>query len=528
LADFYPEIAKQWHPTMNSGRKPTDVKAGSNKKVWWQCELGHSWQAPPAGRKRGEGCPECAPLKRAIKRSTPKAGQSLADLFPEVAADWHPTKNAPYTAAEVNPGAKTRRYWLCQTCGWEWKTDPDHRTRSKRGCPRCSRAKISRDKSKPAPGESLAEKLPELAAEWHPTLNAPRTPFDVRPRGKASAYWQCKFGHVWEAKIAPRAVGIGCPNCSLIGVSERETRLKYELMASGLPVDAEPPRIAVEGRRPVTADIVMSSVRIIVEYDGSYYHATKTRSDRNQTAALEAAGWTVLRVRELPLSSLGGNEVFVTSTESIKSLARKVLEALAAIGHRAPKLSGYLADPGTWGDLEANTAMNKFRMRSLASEHPQLAKQFDLEANAPLTPDAVPPGTMKVYGWQCDVCGYKWRASVNQRLVRGCKPCGVKRRAAGRAAPKPGASFADLFPNVAKEWHPTKNRDLTADQVAPASNKEVWWQCARGHEWSARVASRRQYGQCTECPKSESGRQRRRRPKSQASRGRNAQIAGEV
>jgi rubrerythrin len=488
------------------------VKAGSNKKVWWQCEHGHAWLAPPVGRKRGEGCPGRAPLKNAIKRSTPRRGKSLADLYPEIAADWHPTKNAPYTAADVNPGAKTKRYWLCQTCGWEWKTDPDHRTRSKRGCPGCSRAKISRDKSKPGPGESLAEKLPELAAEWHPTLNAPLTPFDVRPRGKAFPWWQCRFGHVWRAKVAPRAVGIGCPDCSIIGVSERETRLKFELVAVGLPVDLEPARIVVEGRRPVRADIVMSSVRLVVEFDGSYYHATKARGDRIQTAALEAAGWTVLRVRELPLASLGGKEVFVTSTESIKSLARKVLEALAAIGHRAPNLCEYLADSETWGDRDASAALNKFRSKSLASEHPELAKQFDLEANAPTTPDAVPPGTMNMYWWKCDVCGYKWRASVNQRLApRGCKPCGVKKRATAASMPKPGSSFADLFPEVAKEWHPTKNGDLKPDQVAPASNKDVWWQCARGHEWRARIAFRREFGRCRECPKSDSGRQRYRR-----------------
>src|SRR5258708_40191200 len=88
LADLYPEIATQWHPTLNGDRRPTEVKAGSNQKVWWQCEHGHAWLAPPVGRKRGEGCPDCAPLKNAIKRSTPKPGKSLANLYPETAADW--------------------------------------------------------------------------------------------------------------------------------------------------------------------------------------------------------------------------------------------------------------------------------------------------------------------------------------------------------------------------------------------------------------------------------------------------------
>lgn len=513
FGDLFPDVAEQWHPTRNGDLKPTDVKPASSRRVWWRCREGHEWFVRPSDRRRGERCPDCAKKLSAIKRSTPKPGESLQDAFPEIAADWHPTKNLPVTPADVNPGAKGKRWWQCRTCGWDWETDPDHRTRSKRGCPDCARTKISRDKSIPGPGESLAEKMPELAAEWHPTLNAPLTPFNIRPRGKSFVWWQCRSGHVWRAKVAPRAVGIGCSDCSLIGVSQREVRLSYELAAAGLPVDHDHGRIAVTGRRPVKADIVIPSERIVVEFDGSYFHANKMLADRNQTAALESAGWTVLRVREEPLFGLGGNEVFVTPTESLKSMTRKVLQALNKIGCRTNRLKDYLADSETWGDRQANIALNKFRSKSLASEYPDLAKQFDLDANDGVTPDAVPPGTMNKYWWKCDVCGYQWRASVNQRIApRGCKPCGVKRRAQGRSLPAPGSSFADLFPEVAQEWHPTRNGALTASQVAPASNKTVWWQCPRGHEWEARVAFRREFGRCRECPKSESGRLRNRRP----------------
>jgi hypothetical protein len=61
----------------------------------------------PADRQRGELCPECAKRLRAIAKSTPKPGRSLADLFPDVAAEWHSTLNDPVTGSEVNPGSKT-------------------------------------------------------------------------------------------------------------------------------------------------------------------------------------------------------------------------------------------------------------------------------------------------------------------------------------------------------------------------------------------------------------------------------------
>ena len=37
LSVTHPEIATQWHPTENGDLTPSDVKAGSGKKVWWKC-----------------------------------------------------------------------------------------------------------------------------------------------------------------------------------------------------------------------------------------------------------------------------------------------------------------------------------------------------------------------------------------------------------------------------------------------------------------------------------------------------------
>jgi rubrerythrin len=145
--------------TLNGDLKPTDLKPGSNKRVWWLCPTcGYEWDVAPKDRRRGEQCPECAERQRNITKSTPKPGRSLADLYPGIAAEWHPTKNAPLTAADVNPGSKKKRWWRCQTCSHDWETDPDHRTRRGGGCPRCRYKNLSRTKATPKPEESLAER----------------------------------------------------------------------------------------------------------------------------------------------------------------------------------------------------------------------------------------------------------------------------------------------------------------------------------------------------------------------------------
>ena len=41
-------------------------------------------------------------------------------------------------------------------------------------------------------------------------------------------------------------------------------------------------------------------------------------------------------------------------------------------------------------------------------------------------------------------------------------------------------SLAETHPEVAKQWHPTKNGDLTPNNVTPGSNKKAWWKCDKG------------------------------------------------
>ena len=62
LATVEPRIAAEWHPTLNGSLTPEMVTAGSRKKVWWECPLGHVWKAsiyPRTGAKKC-GCPVCA------------------------------------------------------------------------------------------------------------------------------------------------------------------------------------------------------------------------------------------------------------------------------------------------------------------------------------------------------------------------------------------------------------------------------------------------------------------------------------
>ena len=67
-------------------------------------------------------------------------GNELSFLFPEVAKEWHPTKNDPLTPDMVTPGCNKIVWWLCSVCGHEWQTSVNHRTSKEKatGCPKCA------------------------------------------------------------------------------------------------------------------------------------------------------------------------------------------------------------------------------------------------------------------------------------------------------------------------------------------------------------------------------------------------------
>ena len=65
----------------------------------------------------------------------------------------------------------------------------------------------------------------------------------------------------------------------------------------------------------------------------------------------------------------------------------------------------------------------------------------------------------------------------------------------------PERSLKNRFPEIAKQWHPTKNALLTPDGVSYGSQKKVWWQCSKNpeHEWKAVIANRTKGSGCPEC-----------------------------
>ena len=203
LGTTHPDLAAQWHPTRNGGLSPQMVVAGSRRKVWWQCENGHEWQASILSRVGGSGCPV-----EAGKLVLP-GENDLATAYPEIAAQWDGEKNGNLTPQRVSPYSNRTAWWRCDR-GHSYQAAVAHRTSASSDCPYCTGRRV-------LPGfNDLKSQQPEVAAQWHPTLNGALRPDMVTCGSRKKVWWECAYGHVWKAVINSRTGKdqCGCPACA--------------------------------------------------------------------------------------------------------------------------------------------------------------------------------------------------------------------------------------------------------------------------------------------------------------------------
>ena len=335
------ELLGEWDMARNFPLSPTQITYGSKRKVWWQCEKGHHWQAAVHRRSSdGSGCPICS-------KKTPLPGKTdLATLYPNLASQWNVQKNGALTPEEVLPGSHRLVWWRCEK-GHEWQAQVKSRTAGN-GCPICANREILTGVN------DLASRFPEIAAEWHPTRNGMLTPAQVAPGTRRKVWWRCKKGHEWYASVSSRTRNSGCPIC---------------------------------------------------------------------------AGKTVVS---------GEND--------------------------------------------------------LASRFPEIAAEWHPTRNGNLTACQVAPSSNRKVWWRCSL-GHEYLASIGDRTQRmgGCPYC------AGRKVLPGFNDLASCQPELARQWHPTLNGTLTPQMVTTGCHRKVWWECAEGHVWKAAVYSRTGAKKCG-CP----------------------------
>jgi DNA-directed RNA polymerase subunit RPC12/RpoP len=343
LMTTYPKIAKQWHYSKNGNLTPRDVTAKSNRYIWWKCSQGHEWRTKVYHRTDGSDCPYCSGLKVISSKN------DLATLFPTLAAEWHPLKNGELKPSDVTSKSHKKVWWICSK-GHEYVASVQMRARGE-GCPVCVGRKI-------IPGENDFETyFPELSKEWHPHKNGNKRPSDYAPHSSAYAWWICSEGHEWKTQINNRANGTGCPFCN-------QKRLIAE----------------------------KTSLAVINPQLAEQWHPTKNE--------LQTAENTSAFCNDKVLWLCDKNHEWEATVAS------------RSYGNGCPYCSGRLPIPG---------------VTDLASVNPTLSAQWHPTKNKNKTPSDVTEFCNDKKWWVCE-CGHEWKTTVQARSNgSNCSRCGGRR-----------------------------------------------------------------------------------------------------
>jgi hypothetical protein len=199
LPTTHPKLAGEFDKDRNAGQTPSDFSAGSNKKVWWIGDCGHSWHATVAHRASGTRCPVCD------GKIVVSGFNDLNTTHPEIAKYWS-QRNLPVESNSIHAGTPNKAWFTCEK-RHEYKTAVNSKTRFNLGCPICSNKVL-------APGvNDLATTHPSIAAKWHPLKNGSFTPSDFTIGSHHKAWFICSLGHEYQQAIKSSLL-FACNKCS--------------------------------------------------------------------------------------------------------------------------------------------------------------------------------------------------------------------------------------------------------------------------------------------------------------------------
>lgn len=483
-----PQLVNDWDWDKND-ISPNKISYGSAIECFWKCaQCGHSWSTRAYTRgARGSGCPKCARRQRGISKMRAHANKnSFIDNYPEIAKEWHPTKNQNYDINNISSFSNVSVYWICSKCEREWKTSVNHRTKEGTGCPDCSKNRAAMKKIEfHSKLNNFAEQYPEIAKEWHPYKNGKLMPMDVSASSNKRIWWECSFcKKEWKTTVNHRTSGENCPACNPNQTSFPEQAIFYYV---SLAYSDAVSRAKIDG---IEFDVFIPSINTAIEYDGTRYHSGDI--------ALEKDNKKDLFCKEKEIFLFRFRESILKDTNHavrITCVGRKIDDSITELLNRIAKGNCISIDSQRDRQKIVARLRQSIVENSVFAKRPELQCEWNYRKNGNRLPEVVYCNANYKVWWKCQQCGYEWQATPNHRNNgRGCPAC------AGKICRTGYNDLMTLNPFVAQEWNYEKNYPLTPENVASKSNKKVWWICSKGHEYDAQISERNRGEKSTGCP----------------------------
>ncbi|MGM9635316.1 MAG: zinc-ribbon domain-containing protein [Candidatus Avispirillum sp.] len=463
-----PTLAEQWHPSKNLPLMPTQVKPNSSKTIWWQCNNGHEWQATVVNRhNKNSGCPYCSGHKATHD-------YNLCVENPELAREWHPSKNFPISPVDVVPNSHLVVWWMCER-GHEWKATIDHRNKN-RGCPMCAK--------------ELHTSFPEQAIYFYIKKLFPNS---------INSY---KTSDISEIDIYIPDIKVGIEYNGYFwhkGKADYDSRKREIILSSGISLIRVIEDKSVEYIEQIENDIYFNPIGDyrflddVIKIVLNIIHSTdsavlvSTTNDRfeiwNQYLMLEkersleainpllASEWNFQKN-----GSLMPSMVSPLSGKKVWWICKNKHEWQASVSNRT-KGRGCPYCAGRYATKTNNFAVSNLPI--LSEWHPT--------KNNDLSPEKVLTMSSQVVWWKCEN-GHEWQSSLRNRASNPqCPFC------------KQETNEKTWQASLIHEWNFEKNEGIYPYSLSPHSNKIVWWKCEAEHEWQARINNRMNGATCPFC-----------------------------
>lgn len=349
----------------------------------------------------------------------------------------------------------------------------------------------------------LATTNPALAAQWDYKSNYNLKPTMVSAGSSKKVGWICEKGHLWNATIASRNAGAGCPVCAKIIQGKT---LKKNLSEKRGSLDTKNPVLASEWHPTKNGALLPTMVTTnsheVVWWLGKCAHEwTASVKERNT-----GHGCPYCSNRKI---MPGFNDLATVNPDiAVEWHPDKNGDLLPSdVSSGSSKKVWWRCNKGhEWqAQIKSRSKGSKCpvclgkkiisKENDLLSIFAQFADEWHPSKNGSLMPSEISSGSHTKVWWLCKN-GHEWQTSPNHRTSknRNCPYCCINPKVL------PGLNdLATKNPVLAKEWHPTKNNGLTPDAVTASSSKRVWWKCPKGHEWQTAINHRANGSQCPIC-----------------------------
>lgn len=204
-----------------------------------------------------------------------------------------------------------------------------------------------RSRAIPKPGDSLLERYPDIAAEWHEEHNKGLglSPDITSYLSNVIVTWECANGHIWKSRVSKRT-NKGYAQCRVCESNhsgiEKLLRVAVASDASFDNVLEEETKLLFNGYE-TTVDITgeYRGHKFAVEYDGSRWHKSPRRVKRDikKSHFLLNEGYHVVRIRENGLFHLDLHDDRLRQTSYRHSLEQdKILELVESIKEKLDEI----------------------------------------------------------------------------------------------------------------------------------------------------------------------------------------------